>query len=121
MAEFDFVSTFDLPSRDLVSLPHQSTQSDFDAADRLPPAELIRGSFTSFVCHLSHLDTKLRSNSSLVLDDSAKIQKTSRVLGKGKTFLVRQASWVKDPDDPPLEVALKEIIPEAVSNGHPTR
>jgi len=120
MAEFEFVSTFDLPSRDLVSLPDQSTQVDVDA-DQSPPVDLRRGSFASFVCHLSHLDTKLRGFTSLVLDESAKIQKTGRILGSGKTFLVRQASWIKDPNDPPLDVALKEIIPETVTDGRPIR
>jgi hypothetical protein len=119
MAEFEFVTTFDLPSRELVPHSNPATGEVEPSLEGLPTPR--QGSFASFVCHLSHLETKLRADSSLVLDSYSKICKKKHVLGRGNTFLVRQASWVKDPNEPPLDVALKEIIPDGVAGSRPTR
>jgi serine/threonine protein kinase len=119
MAEFEFVTTFDLSSRGHVPRSNTVIGEVEPALEGLPTPR--QGSFASFVCHLSHLEAKLRADSSLVLDGHSKIRKTKHILGRGNTFLVRQASWVKDSNEPPLDVALKEIIPDGVTDSRPTR
>jgi hypothetical protein len=119
MAEFEFVTTFDLPSRGLVPRSNTAIGEVEPALEGFPTPR--QGSFASFVCHLSHLEAKLRADSSLVLDGHSKIRKNKHILGRGNTFLVRQASWVKDSNEPPLDVALKEIIPDGVTDSRPTR
>jgi len=71
-----------------------------------------RGSFASFICHVCRLENKLRGFSPIVLNNSSNVRVTDKILGRGKTFLVRHAFWVKDPSEPPVEAALKEIIPD---------
>ena len=71
----------------------------------------VRGSFASFICHVINLERKLRSFSPLVLDGSSNISLTGKILGQGKTFMVRHARWSKVKTEPPVEVALKEIVP----------
>ncbi|KAF1828401.1 hypothetical protein BDW02DRAFT_512397 [Decorospora gaudefroyi] len=71
-----------------------------------------RCSFASFVCHVTNLERKLRSSQAIVLNDSSSVRATGRILGQGQTFMVRHARWTKDPKEPPLDVALKEVIPE---------
>ena len=71
-----------------------------------------RGSFASFVCHVTNLERKLRIEKPIILDDSSPVRTTGKILGQGKTFMVRHALWVKDPNEPPLDVALKEVIPD---------
>ena len=80
-----------------------------------------RGSFASFVCHVVNLERKLRSFSPLVLDDSSNVRVTGKILGQGKTFMVRHAQWVRNPREPPLDVALKEIIPDVQSSDETSR
>jgi serine/threonine protein kinase len=77
-----------------------------------PPAyaPVSRGSFTSFVCHVVSLEKKLRSLSPIVLDINSRLEETGKILGEGTAFMVRHARWMKDPNEPPLDVALKEII-----------
>ncbi|KAM7214473.1 Ankyrin repeat-containing domain protein [Rhypophila decipiens] len=69
-----------------------------------------RGSFAFFVCQVTSLQRDLRLESPLLLNDSSKVQVTGRILGEGKTFVVRHAQWVPNPAEPPVDVALKEII-----------
>ncbi|KAF1977221.1 hypothetical protein BU23DRAFT_501063 [Bimuria novae-zelandiae CBS 107.79] len=80
-------------------------------AQQSPPSA-PRGSFASFVCHVTNLERKLRISNPIVLDDSSSVRATGKILGQGKTFMVRHALWTKDPNEPPLDVALKEVIPE---------
>jgi len=74
------------------------------------PTPASRGSFPSFVCHVSNLESKLRSFSPIVLDSSSDIQTTGKILGQGKTFMVKHALWTRNPKEPPVDVALKEIV-----------
>jgi hypothetical protein len=75
------------------------------------PTPANRGSFASFVCHVSNLERKLRSNA-IVLDDASSVRTTGKILGRGTTFMVKHALWTKDPKEPPVDVAVKEIIPD---------
>jgi len=75
-----------------------------------------RGSFAPFVCHVASLEKKLKSISPIVLDTHSIVKETGRNLGEGTTFMVRHAHWVKDPNEPPLDVALKEIIADVNSS-----
>lgn len=70
-----------------------------------------QGSFSSFICHVIHLERQLRAFNPIIFDGSSNIKHTGRILGQGKTFLVRHAEWIQRPNEPPVEVALKEIIP----------
>src|SRR5215469_13115482 len=72
---------------------------------RAKAATKSRGSFSSFVCHVVNLERKLRSFSPLVLDNSLNVRVTGKILGQGKTFMVRHAQWVRNPREPPLDVA----------------
>ena len=110
MAEFDWGKSFaisgygavtDVPSRP----PDETANQVRDARVKEP-----RGSFASFVCHVTSLERGLRSSSPLVFDDSSNMSITGRLLGQGKTFMVRHARWVRNPKEPPVDVALKEII-----------
>ena len=86
------------------------TINDVSTATHLEhPSPANRGSFASFVCHISNLESKLRSNA-IVLDDSSSVRTTGKILGHGKTFMVKHALWTKDPREPPVHVAMKEII-----------
>jgi hypothetical protein len=118
MAEFEFVITLDLPSHGLVTHSNSAIGEVEPAPERLPTPR--QGSFASFVCHLSHLEAKLRPDSSLVLNVHSKIRKKKHILGRGNTFLERQASWVKDANESPLDVELKEIIPDGVTDNRLT-
>ncbi|KAF2675889.1 hypothetical protein K458DRAFT_437652 [Lentithecium fluviatile CBS 122367] len=72
-----------------------------------------KGSFATFVCHVVSLEKKLQAASPIVLGDSSVVNETGKILGQGAAFMVRHAQWVKDPNEPPLDVALKEIIVDA--------
>ncbi|KAF2465007.1 ankyrin [Lindgomyces ingoldianus] len=110
MDEFEWVKSF--------SSSNYGTLSDYVSPvikenKREPPnpSQLSRGTFSSFICHVIHLERKLRSFTPIVLDGSSDIRVTGKILGQGKTFLVRHAQWAQKPNEPPVEVALKEIIP----------
>ncbi|KAF2641385.1 hypothetical protein P280DRAFT_469012 [Massarina eburnea CBS 473.64] len=81
-----------------------------------PTETASRGSFALFVCHVSNLERKLRSFSNIILDGSSDVKLSGKVLGQGKTFMVRHAQWVQKPKEPPIDVALKEIIPDLQSS-----
>ncbi|KAK7182812.1 hypothetical protein PSPO01_11151 [Paraphaeosphaeria sporulosa] len=106
MDEFDWVRSFPTSSYGTVS--HEVPVIERHASS----SSASRGSFASFVCHVTNLESKLRTLAPIVLDDSSSVRATGKILGQGKTFMVRHALWVKDPNEPPLEVALKEIIPD---------
>ncbi|KAL1792232.1 hypothetical protein ACET3X_009983 [Alternaria dauci] len=111
MEEFEWIkSSFGESSygsvSDAVALPEESTKS------KTIPATAPQGSFSSFVCHVTSLERQLRSFSPIVLDDSSTVKVTGKILGQGKTFMVKHAQWVRDVKEPPLDVALKEIIPD---------
>lgn len=110
MEEFDWIKSFAESSygsvSDFVPLPVEPVEP------RTLPATTLRGSFSSFVCHVTSLERKLRSFSPIVLDDSSVVRNTGKILGQGKTFMVKHAQWVRDVNEPPLDVALKEIIPD---------
>lgn len=106
MDEFDWVKSFPTSSYGTVS-------HEFPAVEpRESQPSASRGSFASFVCHVTNLESKLRTLTPIVLDDSSSVRATGKILGQGKTFMVRHALWAKDPNEPPLDVALKEIIPD---------
>lgn len=106
MDEFEWVKSFATSSYGTVSDVVSSVPNESLSA----PKTTSRGSFASFVCHVVRLERKLRSFSSLVLDDSSNVKVTNKILGQGKTFMVRYAQWVRNPKEPPLDVALKEIV-----------
>ncbi|RMZ78785.1 hypothetical protein DV738_g3617, partial [Chaetothyriales sp. CBS 135597] len=112
MDEFEWVKSFATSSYGTVSDALASTPED----SRSAPITAPRGSFASFVCHVVQLERKLRSFSSLVLDGSSNVKISSKILGQGKTFLVRHGQWVRDPQEPPLDVAVKEIISDVQSS-----
>jgi hypothetical protein len=117
MDEFEWVKSFATSSYGTVSdalflAPKES---------RSTPTTTSRGSFASFVCHVVSLERKLRSFSPLVLDDSSNVRVTGKILGQGKTFMARHAQWVRNPKEPPLDVALKEIIPDVQSSNGTSR
>lgn len=106
MDEFDWVRSFSGSNDGTISqvlLPTEQRES---------PNSKSRGSFASFVCHVTNLESKLRTTTPIVLDDSSPVRTTGRILGQGKTFIVRHALWTKTPQESPMEVALKEITPE---------
>ncbi|CAI9633498.1 unnamed protein product [Alternaria burnsii] len=111
MEEFDWIKSFAESSygsvSDPVPPPVEPTES------KTLPATTPRGSFASFVCHVTSLEHKLRSFSPIVLDDSSVVRNTGKILGQGKTFMVKHAQWIRDVNEPPLDVAVKEIIPDA--------
>ncbi|CAN9170383.1 unnamed protein product [Alternaria alternata] len=111
MEEFDWIKSFAESSygsvSDPVPPPVEPTES------KTLPSTTPRGSFASFVCHVTSLERKLRSFSPIVLDDSSVVRNTGKILGQGKTFMVKHAQWIRDVNEPPLDVAVKEIIPDA--------
>ncbi|KAK5065197.1 hypothetical protein LTR84_001034 [Exophiala bonariae] len=117
MDEFEWVKSFATSSYGTVNDASLPAAKDSVSS----PAPTSRGSFASFVCHVARLESKLRSFSSLVLDDSSDVKATGKILGQGKTFMVRHAKWVRNPKEPPLEVALKEIIPDVKSSDGTSR
>jgi hypothetical protein len=117
MDEFEWVKSFATSSYGTVNDAFLSAANDSVSSS----AAASRGSFASFVCHVVRLESKLRSFSSLVLDDSSDVKATGKILGQGKTFMVRHAKWVRNPREPPLEVALKEIIPDVQSSDRASR
>jgi hypothetical protein len=106
MDEFEWVKSFQTSSYGTVSHEFPTVER----RDHSSPAS--RGSFASFVCHVTNLESKLRTLTPIVLDDSSAVRATGEILGQGKTFMVRHALWIKDANEPPLDVALKEIIPD---------
>ncbi|KAF2197948.1 kinase-like protein [Delitschia confertaspora ATCC 74209] len=109
MDEFDWVKTH-------TTLSSYGTLSDILINDPKGsgnhiPARRDRGSFASFICHVFHLERSLRALSPILLDNLSNVRVTDKILGQGKTFLVREAFWIKDRNDPPIKAALKEIIP----------
>lgn len=119
MDEFEWVKSFATSSYGTVSNAPSAAAAPDESRSTLTTNS--RGSFASFVCHVVRLERKLRSFSSLVLDDTSNVKVTSKILGQGKTFMVRHAQWVRDPKEPPLDVALKEIIPDVQSSGEAPR
>lgn len=117
MDEFEWVKSFATSSYGTINDSLPSARKD----SRSAPVATSRGSFASFVCHVVRLESKLRSFSSLVLDDSSDVKATGKILGQGKTFMVRHAQWVRNPREPPLDVALKEIIPDVQSSDEASR
>lgn len=117
MSEFEWVKSFAESSygttSDAFSLEPKQSRS-------ISPTT-SRGSFASFVCHVTNLERKLRSFSPLVLDNSSTVRVTNKVFGQGKTFMVKHAQWVRDAREPPLDVALKEIIPVAQASDGSSR
>ncbi|CAN9196056.1 unnamed protein product [Alternaria alternata] len=111
MEEFDWIKSFAESSygsvSDPVPPPVEPTES------KTLPATTPRGSFASFVCHVTSLERKLRSFSPIVLDDASVVRNTGKILGQGKTFMAKHAQWIRDVNEPPLDVAVKEIIPDA--------
>jgi hypothetical protein len=105
MDEFEWVKSFQTSSYGTVSHELPTVER------REHPPSASRGSFASFVCHITNLESKLRTLTPIVLDDSSAVRATGEILGQGKTFMVRHALWVKNPNEPPIDVALKEIIP----------
>ncbi|OSS47470.1 hypothetical protein B5807_07180 [Epicoccum nigrum] len=59
----------------------------------------------------------MRSFSPIVLADSSTVRNTGRILGQGKKFMVKHAQWIRDVKEPPVDVALKEIIPNLEESG----
>jgi serine/threonine protein kinase len=108
MEEFEWRKSFTTSSYGTVIDAPASAPKE----SRAKAATTSRGSFASFVCHVFNLERKLRSFSPLVLDNSSNVRVTGKILGQGKTFMVRHAQWVRNPREPPLDVALKEIIPD---------
>jgi len=117
MEEFDWVKSFATSSYGTVSDALSLTREESRSA---PPAP-SRGSFASFVCHVVRLERKLLLDSSLVLDGSSNVKVSNKILGQGKTFIVRHAEWLRNPKEPPLDVALKEIIPDVQSSNVASR
>lgn len=117
MDEFEWVKSFAVSSYGTMSDAHSLAPKE----SRSAPTTASRGSFASFVCHVVRLERKIRSFSPLVLDDSSNVQITSKILGQGKTFMVRHAQWVRNPKEPPLDVALKEIVPDVQSSDGASR
>ncbi|KAF2444504.1 ankyrin [Karstenula rhodostoma CBS 690.94] len=114
MDEFDWVRSF--------STSYGTVSHEFPAVEpRESPPSASRGSFASFVCHVTNLESKLRTLTPIVLDDSSSVRATGKILGQGKTFMVRHALWMKDPNEPPLDVALKEIIPDVQAEEEASR
>lgn len=115
MDEFEWAKSFS-NSFSASSYGTRSSSSRHNAKDgREGPPNAIsqppQGSFSSFICHVIHLERKLRAFNPIILNGSSNIKHTGRILGLGKTFLVRHAEWMQKPNEPPVEVALKEIIP----------
>jgi serine/threonine protein kinase len=113
MDDFEWVRTFANSSYGTISDEPLETAEKTGSAP--PTTAATRGSFASFVCHVTRLQSKLRAFSPIVLDDSSTIKESGRTLGQGTTFIVRHAQWTRDADEPPLDVALKEIISDAES------
>ncbi|CAN9200060.1 unnamed protein product [Alternaria alternata] len=111
MEEFDWIKSFAESSYGSVSDPVPPPVEP--TGSKTLPATTPRGSFASFVCHVTSLERKLRSFSPIVLDDSSVVRNTGKILGQGKTFMVKHAQWIRDVNEPPLDVAVKEIIPDA--------
>ncbi|ORY12040.1 hypothetical protein BCR34DRAFT_600974 [Clohesyomyces aquaticus] len=107
MSDFEWVKSFTTSSYGTVN----SVPSVASYESPSVPASTSRGSFASFVCHVVNLERKLRSFSPIVLDNSSNVRVSGGIVGQGKSFLVRRAQWLRNPNEPPLEVALKEIIP----------
>ena len=104
---------------DVQWVTHSFTTFDYGTVDqpstidnRQERPQRARGSFASFVCHVTNLERKLQVSNSIVLDDSSTVRSTGKILGEGKTFMVRHALWTKNPTEPPLDIALKEIVPD---------
>ena len=119
MDEFDWVRSFAESSYGTISntLP---PLADPPLSDTLPQTT-SRGSFASFVCHVTNLKRKMRSFSPIVLADSSTVRNTGRILGQGKKFMVKHAQWIRDVKEPPVDVALKEIIPNLEESGENSR
>ena len=116
MAEFEWAQSFATSSYGTVSY---KTPAEEDLAQtRL--STTFKGSFASFVCHVVNLENKFRSHSPIVLDNSSKITMTPTILGQGTTFMVRRARWLRDPKEPIVDVALKEIISATLPMNTPT-
>jgi serine/threonine protein kinase len=111
MEDFDWIKSFAESSYGSVSHPVPPPVEPTES--KTLPATTPRGSFASFVCHVTSLERKLRSFSHIVLDDSSVVRNTGKILGQGKTFMVKHAQWIRDVNEPPLDVAVKEIIPDA--------
>jgi hypothetical protein len=94
-------------SNTISALPKPNKQPQLS---KRTPDSRLKGTFASFIYHVVYLERKLRGFNPLVLDNAAKIRKTDRTLGCGKTFHVQQAQWFKDPKEPPVDVAVKEIV-----------
>jgi serine/threonine protein kinase len=116
MDEFEWVRSFATSNYGTINEALVPSQSDSLPAAASRPVRPSRGSFASFVCHVVSLERKLRSFSPIVLDDSSVVKETGKILGEGTTFMVRHAQWIKNPDEPPLDVALKEIIADIRSS-----
>jgi serine/threonine protein kinase len=106
MDEFQWIKSFATSSYGTINEAPLPSQNHLHPVTSRPS----RGSFASFVCHVVNLENKLRSLTPIVLDDSSIVKETGRILGEGTTFMVKHAQWTKDPNEPPLDVALKEII-----------
>lgn len=107
---------------------HSFATSSYGTVDQPSPIENVheraskaRGSFASFVCHVTNLERKLRILEPIVLDGSSTVRSTGKILGQGKTFMVRHALWTKNPNEPSLEIALKEIVPDVETVDDSTR
>lgn len=112
MDEFEWVRSF------ATSSYGSMTDAPISLPESPQPANArSRGSFASFVCHVVSLERKLRSFSPIVLDTGSVVKESGKNLGEGTTFMVRHAQWAKDPNEPPLDVALKEIITDVRSSG----
>lgn len=120
MDEFEWVKSFSTSSYGTVS---HLISREIEGGDQEQPnsSQAPLGSFASFICHVIHLERKLRAFTPIVLDTSSSIRATAKILGQGKTFLVRHAQWVQKPNEPPIEVALKEIIPTFQSTDETSR
>ena len=94
-------STFDYTSS--VSPP---TGRKLVTAQKVEPTKT---NFSSFICHVLHLERRLR-DSPVLLDAAAKLRGPSRPVGRGTSFQVKYTKWNADPSKPPIDVAIKEII-----------
>ncbi|RMD42024.1 hypothetical protein DV735_g3128, partial [Chaetothyriales sp. CBS 134920] len=121
MDEFEWVRSFATSSYGTVSNAFTPTPDGPRSTSITAPVVASRGSFASFVCHVVRLERKLRSFSSLVLDSSSNVKVSSKILGQGKTFMVRHGQWVKSPREPPIDVAVKEIISDGQSSDGTSR
>ncbi|KAF1949765.1 ankyrin [Byssothecium circinans] len=115
MEEFDWVQS--LAAFDYGTTSEAPTDTPLGPFQESTASAASRGSFASFVCHVKHLERRLRSFSDVVLDDSSNVTVSGKILGQGRTFMVRHAQWVQKPTEPPMDVALKEIISDLQDTG----